>query len=242
MQGNVQGDATQTALLVGALEAFLVSDQGAQLLIGPQMDIKEDADLAVRYTMRNQIGGCRLQVDNVTGRIRMDQLDAAGLFELFIFAVDRDGANTIFHPETQANALRTANRALQNSSAEVFDSGGTGRPVGFMTMPRIDVGAGTVRTLTIADAGSRFRLQSATGFLELGTIGADAAVNCYVSAAVGVGAAVRIPAGATVRYYGGTDGQQDFVGAQDLFFDGGAAFTLIEFGANLFECWGGQLL
>ena len=143
----------------------------------------------------------------------------------------------IAHPQ---NAIRTRNRVLAgNSSAEVFDSAGTARAIGWNVMPRVDIGAATVRTLTIADAGSRFRMQSNTGFMNLGNIGDESAVNAYVTSALGAG--IRVPAGTLMRYYGGSGGQQDFNGPVDVMFEGGAAFTVVQFGNLIFEAWGGQL-
>ena len=206
-----------------------------------------DADGEINFKDTADVRGAQIRQFNLSlrmtnriagGLLHLEALNAAATLRQ-LFQGDPDAACNMYFDGVQT--LRTADPAVANSGGEVIDDGAIWRAIGFQTMPRSDVPAGT-RTLAIGDAGKRFRMQSATSILQLGDIGNEAAVNVYVSTPTDT-AAIRVPSGTTLRYYSGSGGQQDFAGLQDVALLGGAAVTLVQFSgaATTWEMWGGQL-
>lgn len=239
LQGNVSGDDLETRLLVAGLVAAFVSGAG---FIVQRDTIDLDNSLADAITilrLRNLDGGLTFEkFPGPDGSVFVRQVDADGSNPKNVGQFERDGAvswrfdgNEVFRTRDIAGA--------GNAGVEVKDGNGVLLPVGYNVMPRFDVAASSVRTLTFTDAGARFRLQANTGFIQLGNMGDNAAVNCYVSSALG--ASIRVPVGTLLRFYEGAGGQQDFNGAVDVPFEAGAAFTIVQFGATVFEAWGGAL-
>ena len=209
-------------------------------ILGARFDVDAEADVNVQQIILNSIGGLGLRIDQTSGEGKITKTSSTGAGEANYITMERSGPVTLVHVGVEAIRTLNPNSAGSfNSGGEVKDQGGTFRPIGFQVMPRSDQGAGT-RTLTTADAGKRFRLQSGTSILQLGDIGDDCAVNAYVSTATDT-AAIGVPGGVTLRYYGGSGGQVDFVGAQNVALKGGAAVTIVQFTSATFEMWGGEL-
>ena len=119
---------------------------GAQV-DGELLDVNNSLnDVETLLTLRNNIGSIRMLVQNVTGNaeIQQSQSDGVSVPETWI-SFARNGAVACFFDDVVA--MRTADRTVANSSAEIFDNLGNVKPVGFNSMVQI----ATPGTFTVSD-------------------------------------------------------------------------------------------
>jgi len=232
LQGNVSGDDTFTALLVGGFAAALVDALAFTVKGAPVIDLDQSAlDVDTTIFLRNLIGGLSLKVDAGTGRIVLDQTSSAGVFQKRLISILRDDSITLTHPGTEQNSLRTTDRAVVNSSAEVFDSAGQAKPVGFNVLPRVDYVADHTVTAEL-DSGMKLRVNSSPVALTFpGTLPTD--FTCVViNTAIGVNTLVA--SGGTMRLQGGAGSSDGTISMA-----GGSVATVSKAGTStVFEVWG----
>ncbi len=234
LQGNVSGDDLETRLLVAGLVAALVDADKLSVLARALIDLDNSAeDELTEIAVRNLIGGYRMAVVAATGQLQIDQLDNAGAFEKLVLTAARDGAATLFHPELAENALRSVDRRISGSSAEVFDTAGVAQPVGYNTLPNIPGNASF--TLQAIHNGKRVRTNGAIVITVLGTsdypIGGATIVGNFSGTTN-----INATAPAELQFY---TGETRIVGDRVLNIGGNCTITRVS--ANTYEIWGNGL-
>lgn len=224
----------------GGIEAFfndikrLATVATGATVTGSLFDLDNSgADAQTESKIRNAIGGWNHGVNATTGRMQIDQISDAGVFELIQMTMERAGKCGFRFNGVEV--LQTADATTTNSGALVKDAGGINRPVGFNTMPLRNIAAG--RTIIAADNGFRLRYNSTSGVLTLADVLIDMAVNVYSLATL---CTLIVPSGITLRFYDGS-AQTIFTGSTTVDVSIGAAFTLVQNSAVQWDCWGGGL-
>ena len=139
LQANVTGDDVETRLMVAAvIRAFADANRFTAIdelaVKGDLIDIDHSAfNLDALLTIRNNIGAIRMIIESVTGSARIQQAQSDGVSTPKSWlALTRNGGVRIFFNDVEA--MQTVDPSAANSSAEIKDSTGTPKPIGFNTM------------------------------------------------------------------------------------------------------------
>lgn len=116
------------------------------------VDLNSTLDEARAIGFTNAIGGWLQVLQGGLGEMLFIQLDSGGGLELTQMVLHRGAAVEMRH--AGEFALESADRTVLGSGGNVFDAVGTARPIGFNTLPSLNVGS---LTITPAHAGHKLR-------------------------------------------------------------------------------------
>ena len=235
LRGNVQGDDSFTALLAGGFIQALVDVLSFTVKGPPLIDLDSSgADVLALLRARNEIGGVSLSVDPVTGTIKLEQTSSAGVFERQILEVTRDGEVRLFHPDTQSRSLRTIDRTLFNTSLEVLDSIGVGKPVGFNALPFLSFAANY--TVIAAHNGFKLRTDNTARTITVpAALPQGFCITFYKGTSTGANVdTINATGGATFRFY---NGEEVITGTARSLAQGGVC-TISWVTNTVYDIWG----
>ena len=190
-------------------------------------------DEQTELLIRNLIGAWKFGNNGVTGRLQIDQADAAGVFEKILMTAVRDGEIVMRY--NGAIALETAEGNVNNSRGVVKDGNGADQPIGFNSLPAVTI-SGNLTLLDIHN-GVKLRSDNNQHTITLPSTLLNGFGCLYIN---GSTSAVSLPDTLSIpgvgRHYTGTGIVQRTAGTFSLAPGCTATFTHI--GAGTWEIWG----